>query len=132
MNNFKSSGVLKYSSNFKLILEVEKDLIEYYYSLIPKWLNVNKNRYSPHITVVRTQKETPLNTKFWGKYEGQQVEFIYNSMIQYDELYYWLNILSVKLEEIRLELGLKVDNFGNKPPEGFKKYFHCTIGNKKC
>jgi hypothetical protein len=42
-----------------------------------------------------------------------------------------LNVFSVRLEEIRAELGLPVDAPFHQPPVGFKKTFHITIGNLK-
>lgn len=130
---YSSSGVLRYSisGGYKLVVEIQDDLAIYYRSLIPKYLNVNKTRYSPHITVVRSYKEIPKNLEYWGKYEGEVIEFFYEPIIRQGKVYFWLNILCKRLEEIRQELGLEVTSIYTRPPEGFEKYFHMTIGNTK-
>ena len=130
---YKSTGVLRYSEDkgYKLIVVIDKQIARYYRSLIPKWYVVQGTRYDPHITVVRSYKETPPDLTAWGKYEGQEIEFLYDSTIQMSENYYWLNILCKRLEEIRLELGLPVTSIYTRPPEGFSKFFHTTIANTK-
>lgn len=126
---FSSKGPLRYNSNYKLIVEVDQDLSDYYRSLIPKWLPVQQQRWPAHISVIR--KEIPLNLDYWGKYEGEEVEFYYDPIIQYGTVYYWLNVFCKRLEEIRVELGLPISSEYTRPPDCFEKVFHMTLGNKK-
>jgi hypothetical protein len=97
--------------------------------MLPKSISTNRQLYKAHISVVR--KEVPHNMDVWGKYEGQEIDFKYDNVIYSGNGYYWLNAFSVKLEEIRLELGLPVESLYTMPPDGFRKCFHITIGNKK-
>jgi len=130
---FKAQGKLRYSQNYKLVVEVEQDIVDFYRSLIPKSIKVSRGRWPAHITVVREKDglDFPPNMEFWGKYEGEIIEFLYSNQIEYGKIYYWLNVYCVKLEEIRKELGLPYVSRIALPPEGFKKCFHMTIGNTK-
>lgn len=128
MNLFKSTGCLRYGEN-KLVLEADQELSRYYFSLIPKYVKLNQQRYAPHISIVR--KEVPSKMEYWKKYDGEAVEFLYEPYVYNDETYYWINTFSNRLEEIRLELGLPVSSEYTRPPGGFFKCFHMTIGNCK-
>ncbi len=134
MNLLSSSGLLCYSQDdgqYRLVVEVDLELTRYYRSLIPKWLDWNKPRWPSHITVVRPYKETVPNLKPWGKYQGELIEFEYDNFLYNGTVYYWLNIFSNRLEEIRAELGMEVSSPYTKPPEGYIKCFHCTVANCK-
>jgi len=128
MTLHESHGILHYGDR-KLIVSVDPQLALFYRSLIPKYKNVAGQRYAPHISVVRN--EVPPNMNLWGKYEGERILFLYDPIIQNDTLYYWLNVFSVRLEVIRVELGLPVTSPYTKPPDGFLKCFHTTLGNCK-
>jgi hypothetical protein len=122
---FKSAGKLQYSDNpYKLIVEVDSELTDYYRSLVPSIVSLNKPMYPPHISVVR--KETPLNLFAWNKHKDRFIFFDYESEIYNDELYYWLNAYSEDLEKIRFELGLPIINDGST-----RHKFHITLGNLK-
>lgn len=128
-----ATGILHYSrgehGGFRLVVNVDQQISEYYRSLIPKYISLNKQRYPAHISVVR--KEVPVNLEFWEKYDGQEVEYFYSPIVCFGRVYCWLNVFSQRLEEIRLELGLPVSSEYTLPPEGFVKCFHMTIGNFK-
>ena len=112
-------------------MEVDPGIADFYRSLIPKWLPVNKTRYDPHVTIVREAKEEPVHKEHWGKYEGEKVPFLYSPEVQTGKVYYWMNVFCKRLEDIRIELGLPVVSQYTLPPEGFRKCFHCTIANSK-
>lgn len=127
---FESVGIIKYHTNpYKLIVEVDPEISRYYRSLIPKSHRVQSQMYKPHISVVR--KEIPNNVdKLWFKYENKKVEFQYSNYIFNGEIYYWLNVYSDFLIEIRKELNLNIiNNF--KMYENEKYRFHITLGNIK-
>lgn len=131
---YESSGPLRYSQGnfgYRLVVDVDKELAEYYRSLIPKWISTNKQMYPPHITVVRCYKELPVNLKPWGKYEGEIINFQYENIVHSGKVYFWLNVFCKRLEVVRAELGLPVTSEYTRPPEGYLKCFHCTIGNIK-
>jgi len=124
-----SIGTLIYSENpYKLIVDIDNEIGNYYRSLIPKYFQVKKPMYSSHISIVRN--EVPPNLNMWGKYQGVKISFEYESFIYSDELYYWLNAYSFILEDIRIELGLSNLSKYTKSPDG-KHRFHITIGNIK-
>ena len=132
----KSVGVLKYNQSrstgtYWLVVEIDPEITRYYRALIPKSIRSNKQMYAPHITVVREAKETPVNLEHWGKYQGEEVEFEYSHEVQFSENYVWLNVWCQRLEEIRLELGMPVDSPFTRPPDGYAKTFHTTLGNFK-
>lgn len=126
-----SIGTLHYSvgHSHSLRVNIDQGIMLYYRALIPKSISTNKPMYEAHISVVR--KETPVHLDHWEKYEGHEVEFQYEPIVRFGEVYCWLNCFSVRLEEIRVELGLAVHSLYTLPPEGFKKCFHSTIGNFK-
>lgn len=131
---FYSSGIIRYSQhygNFKLIVEVDKQLADYYRALVPKEINLNHQRYLPHISVVRNEKPPYAYEVHWGKYDKQSIEFKYSHYVYNDETYYWLNAFSTRLEDIRIELGLPASSIYTRPPSGFQRCFHITIGNTK-
>lgn len=129
---FKSQGKLSYSIGeyHKLILQIDPEIVRYYRSLMPKYIQTNSQMYRPHISVVR--HEIVPNLDLWGKYEGETIVFYYDGIIHSGTVYYWLNCFSGRLEEIRIELGLSVHSLYTEPPDTFKKVFHCTLGNIKC
>ncbi len=129
---YKSSGPLRYSQGdfgYKLIVEVDRGISDYYRSLIPKWIKTNPQKYPPHISVVR--REVPVNLHHWGKYESKEIEFHYENIVHNGKVYYWLNVFATILEDIRVELGLPVSSEYTRPPDGWIKCFHTTIGNVK-
>lgn len=128
---YPSTGILRYHNDFKLIVEVDPSIGNLYRSLIPKYIDFNRPKYNSHITVVRSGLEDPPRKEFWGKYEGEEIDFVYDSAIKEGSVYFWLNVYCVRLEEIRVELGLSATSEYTLPPEGFKKVFHCTLANKK-
>lgn len=129
---FKSFGTLRYSvgENFyKLIVEADEGISKYYRSLVPKSIYFRPQKYPAHISVVR--REIPDLKESWGKYEGHTVEFSYENIVRFGQVYMWINCFSSQLENIRVELGLPVHDQFTIPPEGFKKCFHMTLGNFK-
>lgn len=133
MKFHESIGVLRYSfdTGHKLIVEVDQEISNFYRSLIPKFYSTNRPRYPAHITVVRSVKESPTNLEFWGKYEGEEINFVYSPIIHQDDVYFWLNAFCNKLEDIRSELGLSAVSQWTLPPSGFRRCFHITIANQK-
>lgn len=126
---FFSTGVLKYSTNpYKLIVEVDNSVASYYRSLAPKFLHIKKPLYSAHISVVRNI--VPPNLEQWGRWQNRVVSFEYDSYVYNDELYYWLNVYSWELEQVRQDLGLKPYGDVTWSPDG-RHRFHLTIGNLK-
>ena len=126
MTKLTSIGTFRYTPE-KLYIEVDPDIAKYYRSLIPKYYRVHGTRYNPHISVVR--EETP-NDK-WGLYDGAVFIFDYDPYIHNDgDVYWWLNVQSKILNNLRVELGLPMWSRLARPPDGSDN-FHITIGNTK-
>jgi hypothetical protein len=124
-----STGILRYSENpYKLIVEVDPEIVRYYRALVPKWISLNRQKHAAHISVVR--KEIPVNLQFWRKYEGQKIDFMYDGVVCWGKVYYWLCAYSDAITNVRLELGLTPTTVLSRPPDG-KECFHITIGNLK-
>lgn len=112
----RSTGTLVYDPKAKtieshpwwLIIQACPDLARYY----RHWLNlfyrakfkVQRPAWDSHISVVRG--EEPLDVSAWGKYHGQEIEFEYDSELNTNGVYYWLDVECSRLSEIRMELGL--------------------------
>lgn len=128
---FTSYGIIHYddADGLRTTLQVSQGLADYYRSFIPKCERVTKPRWAAHATVVRPDYEVPPIMSHWGKHEGERVEFLYDPCQLNGYGYYWVNIWSKRLEEIRTELGLT--NVSKYPliPSGYDKTFHITIGN---
>ena len=142
---FNSFGKLHYdkSDGYRLVLKVNQDLADYYRTLIPKYCRTYKQGWAAHLTVVRPEFDLPQVNKwtshnswdkpkwdidnYWGKYQGEEVKFVYSSILEEGKGFHWFNAWSKRLEEIREELGLI--NVSKYPliPDGYKKTFHCTV-----
>jgi hypothetical protein len=123
-----SIGTLKYfDDEWKINIRLDDDLVDFYRSLIPKHIRLNKTKFPPHITVVRNE-EIP-NKDVWKKYEGLQIQFKYGYLAS-GEIYWWLPVYCRKLTLIRKELGLPPSSKLTRPPNN-RECFHITIGNMK-
>lgn len=102
---------------------VDRGIVSYYRSLMPKHVRIDSQAYAPHITVVRSRFESP-NAGIWGAHEGELVPFTYVNEVFEDYFYFWLDAYSERITEIRQELGL--------PPyrEGRDRH-HISLGNHK-
>ena len=127
---FTSNGIIHYddTDGHRVTLQVNQDLADYYRAFIPRSWRVIKPRYDAHVTVVRPEYEIPPKIRYWGDYEGEQVDFIYDPYPLNGNGYYWLNIWSKRLEIIRTELGLINISKYALVPYGYHKTFHITIG----
>lgn len=125
----KGIGKLVYAENpYKLIVELENDLGNYYRSLIPKYFRFQKPRYNTHISVIRG--EDISNIKYWGKLNNLEIEFYYDNHIFQNSTYYWLAVECNLLKNIRENLGLPALSQITKSPCG-NHDFHITIANSK-
>lgn len=113
MTLFTSVGIVK-NHNTKLIVEIDEEISNYYFKLIPKYLGVQRQKFKPHISILRKAHDD------FHKYDGSEVVFEYTNYIYRDEIYFWLNVFSNQIKKIRDELGLET----NYP-------FHITLGNVK-
>lgn len=128
---YLSTGKLSYALDkgyYKVTVLVDPELHRYLRALVPRRFVCRKQKYPPHITVVRG--EVPPNQSQWGLYEGRDIEFQYSDYLHSDDQYWWINCYSAKLIDIRLGLGLASSYHLTRPPDG-QECFHSTIGNQK-
>lgn len=116
----KSCGKLIFRRT-SIIVEVDDNIREYYYNLIPKYFYPQRQMHKCHITVVRTGYETWPSSINWT---GRIVEFEYENKISFDGIYFFLRVLSDDIGKIRQSLGLTFNRWK------FDCY-HITIGNIK-
>jgi len=126
---FDSIGTFKYSeSPYKLVVLVDQDISDYYRSMIPKYNLVGRQKFPAHITVVRN--ETPINLNQWGLHNNEKINFHYYNTAHNDDTYWWLEVESKTLEDMRNKLGLPNTSEFTRSPDG-RHNFHITIGNTK-
>lgn len=118
-----SSGQLIYEPNLTAKILVDAEIVNYYRALIPSHYKVQKQKYAPHITVVRTKLETPELTH-WNKYALEEIHFQYDGCVLFDGEYFYLDVVCERIGEIRRELGLPTYRQDNKG-------YHITLGNCK-
>jgi hypothetical protein len=121
---FTGYGTLSYKNTW-LLVEISDDLGIYYRSLINSYSRstvLQKPMNGEHITVIAGKYEVANHSPNWRKYEGEKIEFQYSSDIQTDYCYFWLPVTCNRIEEIRIELGLKPT---------IKCPWHITVGNLK-
>jgi len=128
-----SSGIIHYdtSDGNRVTVSVEKSIGEYYYALIPRYYRVLKPRWNPHVTVVSPIDEIIYPEK-WGDREGQIANFVYDHIVLYEKGFWWFNLWSIEMEDIRKELGMSIKSRVTIPPEGYTKCFHCTVAKDSC
>jgi hypothetical protein len=120
---FKSIAIIKYLEDVDEVYAfVDKDIAMYYRSLIPKHITLNRQKFDPHITIVR--KELIKDKTNWNLYHDKKIEFEYFNDISHNATYWWINVECEFFRTIREELGL------NKNPP-WDNQFHITIGNTK-
>lgn len=131
VNWFQAEATLQYYEEY-LVAYVDQGIADFYRSLIPKSHYVCGQRWPAHITVIREGMIPPNKSRFWGRYDRKKVKIQYSPITQMKSDYYWLNVVSKDLEKIYAELGMEFRIYDeHKPPEGFRKFFHITIGNTK-
>jgi len=119
VDKFKSTGILRYGRNsWWITLKTPECIPEYYSWFVTKHIHyqISGSRHGSHVTINRGET-APVNQEFWGKYDGQEVEFYYHTL-QSNKIYSWLRVESEFLSFIREELGL--------PPK--TNGFHLTVG----
>ena len=120
---FYSEGIVKYvDESNQVYLECNPELARYYRYLTKEVITLNVPRFAPHITVVRNEA-IPDKTR-WNEFHDLKVTFKYFSIIEHNDLYWWLPVECEFLPVIRQSLGLMAT-----PP--WENGFHLTIGNTK-
>ena len=119
---FQIKGKVVYYQDY-VIAKIDQQIIAYYMSLIPRYINLCRQRFPAHVTISRKSKENP-SYENWGYRNGDVINIECDSVLSCDSEYYFLNCYSNEIIEIRNNLGLPDYRVG------FDR-FHITIGNLK-
>ena len=95
-------GFLRFKKPPVVVVEVDKDIVEYYVKLIPKNVSYTIPTAPPHIVVSDSEKIQGN----WGNLEGKKTSFEYENYVHSDKDHFWLNAYSDTIGEIRDMLGL--------------------------
>lgn len=127
---YEGTGVVKYGPGLRVIAQIDQGISDFYFSLIPKYYNAKPQAYRAHITIVRLRKETPT-LDAWGLHEGRLIRYQYDPVINMGDKYFWLNVFSEEIGDIRVALGLL--RYRDDSAWGGKKHasYHITLGNRK-
>ncbi len=131
--NYQSKGVLRYSpkllgertsGKWWAVLDCDEAIGRYYRELY--WLTSYKcskllrPAWKEHINVIRDEEPPDAAKTFWERHSGEIINFEIIPGVQNNGEYYWVNIISPRLIEVRVELGL--------PP--LPRYdFHLSVGH---
>lgn len=125
-------NIIFHDDEWKINVQVDNNLVDFYRSLVPKYIRLNRTRFLPHITVVR--KENIPDKKLWYKLSKttlKDIEFQYSPYIYNDgSVYWWLAVHCPFLNLLRKDLGLEYWSELCRPQDN-SNYFHITIGNTK-
>jgi hypothetical protein len=97
-----------------------QDIVNYYYSLIPKYYYAARQKHPAHVTIIRKDIEFG-NLE---KYDGYRGLLEYDPYCNIDNNYIWLNAYSTDIGKIRQSVGLPEYRYP------FTSY-HITVGNFK-
>lgn len=126
MMKYTAKGKISYFDDGTVSLLIDQELVDYYRSMIPKHIWIQKTKFPAHITVVRGPVET-WNYFRWGLDNGAIYSYNYFPEISFSGKYCFLNAESEEIGLLREALGLS--EFRNT----FNNY-HITIArlnNKK-
>jgi len=126
---WENEGRLEYGPGLKAVIWADQGISDLYRKLIPKYYYAKPQLYPAHITVVRLGRETAKNMKVWNRYNGELVPFSYDSTVNFDGIYFYLNVQSERIGDIREELGLPRFRFGDLGAQ--KRCYHLTVANVK-
>lgn len=107
---------------------MDQEILDYYFTFVPKSYRVHKPRWKAHVTVIRPEDNPTLES--WGKHEGEIVNIIYDPYLWNEDVrgIWWFNLWSKEMEQIRTESNCSLVSRITKPPQpGYNKCFHCTI-----
>lgn len=111
----------------RLTVEADPAISEYYRSLVPRHVRLNRQKHPPHVSVVREEMATP---PAWGLHQGLKISFLYLPIVRTGETYFWLKVHDDRFSDLRVELGLPRTCWYTAPPDG-SDCFHLTLGNLK-
>jgi len=109
---------------YRLALDVDPGIVELARALVPRYVPLQKQRYAPHISVIREHELLP---GFFA-HDGREIPFVYDPEVVVGDKYYWLRAESPTLRALRTSFGLPPLVWYNRPPDD-QDHWHITIGN---
>ncbi|MEO6303505.1 MAG: hypothetical protein ABIP51_10040, partial [Bacteroidia bacterium] len=96
---------------FWAMVMLDGDICLYYLWWLEKrfGLKLQKPLWGPHISFIRGE-ETGLWNLIKEKYNGKDINFIYDLNVKSNGKHWWLRVTCEELKDIREELGLIRDN----------------------
>lgn len=103
----KISGALKLKGLNAQCL-IDQEIVDYYYSLLPKSIGALKPGHPAHITVVREYEGvTPQIIDLFASYEGHLINFSYGPQLIYRVgPHFIIDCRSKEMEDLRVRCGL--------------------------
>ena len=98
MMKYTAKGKIPYFDDGTVSLLIDQELVDYYRSMIPKHIWIQKTKFPAHITVVRGPVET-WNYFRWGLDNGAIYSYNYFPEISFSGKYCFLNIVISPSEE---------------------------------
>lgn len=111
-----------------LVVDCDTEIGKYYRSLYynskynAKTKKINNSIWKEHITIIRGEEIPEEKKIYWNKYNNKEIEFEYSNKIYTNGMFYWLQIYSHLLLDLREELGLSRE---------LTVPLHLTLGNNK-
>lgn len=105
ITTYSAKGRIKYFDDGSISLLIEQELVDYYRSLIPKYIWRQPTKYPAHITVVRGPVET-WNYSRWGLDNGAIYTYNYAPKLNLKGKYCFLDTESIEIGLLREALGL--------------------------
>lgn len=121
MNGIRHSsyGYITYRDT-SCILLIQQEIVDYYYSLIPKYFDTNRQKYPAHITIIRKFEKPTIRLV-----TSNIIRFEYDGKIHYKHPYFFMNCWSDDIGDLREDCGLPRYRFADTAN------YHFTIGNIK-
>jgi hypothetical protein len=105
---YKTTGIVRYKGEW-VIIDVHNSIAKYYNWWVGRlsWKKGSTPYHGAHVTVLNGLYQKPAYYANWGKYEGQEIEVEYDSVVYTNDYgYYWLKVYTPWIKKIRNELGL--------------------------
>lgn len=139
MQLLKGTGVLVYdphrpgmkNTDWWIVMNTDEEICRYYRWWVWRRYMVDLKRpsWGAHISVLRGAKPYGDKIRLWKKHQGEKIEFEYSPEVfrQDNETgpnhFWYIDVWSERLNEIREELGFKIVFEGGKEIK-----YHLTIG----
>lgn len=102
---YTATGRISYFDDGTISLLIDQELVDYYRSMIPKYIWTKSTKFPAHVTVVRGPVET-WNYSRWGLDNGAIYTYNYFPQLTLKGKYCFLDVESHEIGLLREALGL--------------------------